>query len=131
LRIFATKWFARFARKEKIDDEQLHEAIARAERGNIDAELGGNLIKQRVARRGRGRSGGYRTVIAYHANSRSIFLYGFAKNERENVETPDLENLKKLAKRLLALSSAEIDAALAERELIEAPGGKKNKDEIS
>ena len=121
LRIFATKWFVRFARKEKIEDERLREAIARAEEGSVDAELGGNLIKQRVARQGRGRSAGYRTVIAYHANARSVFLYGFAKSERENIQTADLENLKNLAKRLLTLTDAEIETAVAESELIEVP----------
>ena len=59
MRIFETKWFARFARKEKIEAVRLREAIERAEQGGIDAELGGNLIKQRVAREGGGRSGGF------------------------------------------------------------------------
>jgi hypothetical protein len=52
LRVFATRWFARFAREEGISDARLCEAVARAEKGSIDADLGGNLIKQRVARAG-------------------------------------------------------------------------------
>ena len=56
LRIFATKWFVRFARKEKIDDARLHEAVVRIERGSVDAELGGDLVKQRIAQPGRGAS---------------------------------------------------------------------------
>jgi hypothetical protein len=127
LRVFASKWFVRFARKEKIENERLREVIARAEEGSVDAELGGNLIKQRVARQGRGRSAGYRTVIAYQPNARSIFLYGFAKSKRENIETNDLENLKNLAKRLLTLTDAEIGTALAESELIEVPDDKEDK----
>ena len=71
LRVFATRVFARFASKERLDDKRLCEAIARAERGLVDADLGGNLIKQRVARPGGGRSGGYRMVIAYRASQRS------------------------------------------------------------
>ena len=74
MRIFVTRWFARFARKERISEKRLREAIARAERGAIDADLGSNLIKQRVARSGGGRSGGYRTLIAFHALRRSVFL---------------------------------------------------------
>jgi len=66
----------------------------RAERGLIDAELGGHLIKQRVARLGGGRSGGYRTVIAYRAAQRSVFLYGFAKSERDNIGNRELDDLK-------------------------------------
>jgi hypothetical protein len=82
LRVFVTRWFARFARKERISEKRLREAIARAEWGSIDADLGSNLIKQRVARSGGGRSGDYRTLIAFHAPRRSVFLYGFAKKER-------------------------------------------------
>jgi len=64
-RVFKTRWFTRFAAKERITDDRLAEAVARAERGLIDADLGGGLIKQRVARAGKGKSGGYRTLIAY------------------------------------------------------------------
>lgn len=52
MRVFKIRWFVRFARGERIDDESLSEAITRAARGLVDADLGGGLIKQRVARRG-------------------------------------------------------------------------------
>jgi hypothetical protein len=100
LRVFVTKVFARFARKERLDDERLCEAIARAERGLVDADLGGHLIKQRVARPGGGRSGGARTVVAHLVARRSVFLYGFAKSERENIDDWELDGLKKLAKHI-------------------------------
>jgi len=119
LQIFKTKWFARFARKEKVGDARLREAISRAEKGGIDATLGGNLIKQRVARDGGGRSGGFRTIIAYRVKERSIFLYGFAKNERDNIDADDLEILKKLARQFLPMSAAEIERAIEEGELNE------------
>ena len=86
MRIFKTKWFVRFARRERIKDHALLDAIARAEKGLIDADLGSGLLKQRVARAGEGRSGGYRTIIAYRAGGLAVFLYGFAKNERDNIE---------------------------------------------
>ena len=79
MRIFKTRGFARFARKERLGDRELREAIARAERGIVDADLGGHVIKQRVARSGQGRSGGYCTVIAYRSQTRAVFLFGFAK----------------------------------------------------
>ncbi|MGJ0454975.1 MAG: type II toxin-antitoxin system RelE/ParE family toxin [Methylocystis sp.] len=119
MRIFKTKWFARFARKERVGDARLREAIDRAEKGGIDATLGGNLIKQRVARDGGGRSGGFRTIIAYRVKERSIFLYGFAKNERDNIDADDLEILKKLARQFLPMSVAEIERAIEEGELNE------------
>src|SRR3954465_11806237 len=83
-RIFKTKWLVRYVRRERIADRSLTEAIERAGRGLIDPDLGGGIIKQRVARSGQGRSGGYRMLIAYRAGARAVFLYAFAKNEREN-----------------------------------------------
>src|SRR5271165_2867188 len=96
MQVFKTRWFARFARHELIADTSLREAIARAERGLIDADLGGGLIKQRVARQGQGRSGGYRMVVAYRAKGRAVFLFAFAKNERENIDRHELVELRKV-----------------------------------
>jgi hypothetical protein len=128
LRIFATKVFARFARGERLDDMRLCEAIARAERGLIDAELGGHLIKQRVARPGGGRSGGYRTVIAYRASQRSVFLDGFAKNERDNIDDRELDDLKKLARLYLTYSDRQIAVALESAELKEVVWDERKKE---
>lgn len=89
MRLFKTKSFIRFARRERISDASLREAVQRAERGLVDAELGG-VIKQRVARPGQGRSGGYRVLPAYRVNTLSVFLYGFAKNERDNIDGDEL-----------------------------------------
>jgi hypothetical protein len=119
MRVFATRWFVRFVRKEGISDARLCEAIARAGQGSIDANLGGNLIKQRVARAGGGRSSGYRTVIAYRAAQRSVFLYGFAKNERDNIEAREIDELKRLAQVFLNLSDSEIGKTLNANELRE------------
>jgi hypothetical protein len=94
VRLFKTKWFARYARKAGVSDQCLREAIERAERGIIDADLGGGLIKQRVARTGHGRSGGYRMLVAYRAQRRVVFLYGFAKNEKDNIEPDELASLQ-------------------------------------
>lgn len=108
------KVLARFARREGITDEKLREAIERAEHGLIDVDLGGGLIKQRVSRRGQGRSGGYRFIIAYRTQSRAVFLYGFAKNERENIEPAELLTFRSIAADLLAADSARIAEAIEE-----------------
>ncbi len=97
MRIFKTKWFVRYARRERIDDDSLREAIERAEHGLVDGDLGGDVIKQRVARKGQGRSGGYRVLIAYRRGNRAIFLYGFAKSERENIDDDELATLRDIA----------------------------------
>jgi len=100
-RTFKTRWFARFARREDITDTALREAIERAERGLIDADLGGGLIKQRVARPGGGRSGGYRTIVAYRTADRAVFLDGFAKSEQGNISSDDLAELRIIAQNWL------------------------------
>jgi len=97
LRIFKTRWFTRFARGERITDSSLNQAVARAGQGLINADLGGGVIKQRVARPGQGQSGGYRVLIAYRAGQRAVFLYGFAKRERENIEPDELATLRAVA----------------------------------
>jgi hypothetical protein len=119
VRVFVTRVFARFARKERLDNRRLCEAIARAELGAVDADLGGHLIKQRIARPGGGRSGGTRTVIAYRAAQRSVFLYGFAKSERDNIDDRELADLKNLAGHYLSYSDAQIAVALIHSELTE------------
>jgi hypothetical protein len=81
MRIYKSAWFAKFARKEKIDDSALCDAIHRAEKGLIDADLGSGLLKQRVARGGAGKSGGYRTLIVFRSGERAIFAFGFAKSD--------------------------------------------------
>ena len=88
--VFETKEIARFARREKISDAALCEAVSRMERGLIDADLGGGLIKQRIAREGQGRSGGFRALLVYRAGDRSVFVYGFAKNRRANIGPKEL-----------------------------------------
>jgi len=102
-----------------LDNRRLCEAIARAELGAVDADLGGHLIKQRIARPGGGRSGGTRTVIAYRAAQRSVFLYGFAKSERDNIDDRELADLKNLAGHYLSYSDAQIAVALIHSELTE------------
>jgi hypothetical protein len=119
VRVFKTRWFARFARSEGIADRSLREAIERAERGLIDADLGGGLIKQRVARRGQGRSGGYRIVIAYRIRNRAVFLYGFAKNERENIDSDELISWRRVADYWNSANAEMISEGLGDGAILE------------
>jgi len=110
---------AKFARREGITNSGLRDAIDRAERGLIDAELGGGLIKQRVARQGKGRSGGYRTIIAYRVKDRAVFLYGFAKSEQENIDFNQLATARKLAGKWLTVNADQIAQAIVADQLQE------------
>jgi len=107
-RIYKNAWFEKFARKEKIEDATLVEAIRNAEKGLIDADLGGGVIKQRVARPGAGKSGGYRTIILFRAQDRAVFVYGFAKNDKANLGPEELKEYRLAAGLVLGLTEAQI-----------------------
>lgn len=125
MRVFKTKWFVRFSRRQRIEDSDLCAAIERAEQGIVDADLGGGVIKLRVARKGQGRSGGYRLLIAYHSGNRTVFLYGFAKNERDNIDDDELTTLKEIAVGWLEADSEHIETAIKEGFLQEVPYGER------
>ena len=110
---------ARFTRRERIADALLREAIDRAERGLIDADLGGGLIKQRVARPNEGRRGGYRMLVGYKEGSRAVFLFGFAKNELGNVGDEKLVALRELGAFWLGATETTIVKSLANRAITE------------
>lgn len=119
MHIFTNAWFRRFARRENIDHKTLIEAVARANRGLIDADLGGGVIKQRIARPGKGKSGGYRTIIIFRQGERAFFVYGYAKSKRSNIEQDEVEVFRKAARELLALSDRQITQLIANEALTE------------
>jgi len=119
VQVLTTKWFARFARREKITDAMLCEAVARAQKGIVDADLGGNVLKQRIARKGEGRSGGYRTILLCRIGERAIFAYGFAKNAQDNIDKAELEAFRSLAAELLEYDEDRIGKALDAGALLE------------
>lgn len=119
MRIFKNKAFTRFAKKSGIDDASLCKAISDAERGLLDADLGGGIIKQRVARSGGGKSGGFRTLILFGIGSLAFFVHGFAKNEQANIENDELVALRKLAAVMLEYDEAALNRALTNKTLIE------------
>jgi hypothetical protein len=119
MRVFKTKWFMRFAHKERIANRTLREAVNQAERGLIDADLGNGVIKQRVARSGQGKSGGYRTIIVYRTKTRAIFVYGFAKSSKANLDPDELEGYRDLARIYLAKSEKDMDAYVSAGALVE------------
>ena len=123
MRLFKTKWFMRYARQERIGDHSLRDAIERAERGLVDADLGGGIIKQRVARTGQGRSGGFRVLIGYRSGNLAVFLYGFAKKERENIEPDELETLREIGAAWLDANKEHLEYAIKEGILSEVNYG--------
>ena len=87
--------------------------------GLYEADLGGGLLKKRIARPGQGKSGGFRTLAATNKGSRWVFVFGFPKNERSNIDKDEEEALKKLATHLLLLTTQALDKAQRAGELME------------
>ena len=119
MRIFKTKWFHRWTRKEGLDDDSLRTAVEEVQLGLIDADLGGHVFKKRVALPGRGKSGSLRTMLVFKRNHDVFFVYGFAKKARATVSASELRALRRLAKELLSYSEMQIDKALKAKKLME------------
>ena len=124
VRVFKSRWFQRFARKEGIADVVLREAVARAEKGQIVADLGGEVIKQRIARPGQGKSKDYRTIILFRRGTfsgatRAFFVYGFSKSQRANINDDEEEQFKEAAKHVLALTEKQLGELLKRGDFME------------
>jgi hypothetical protein len=126
VRLYKIKAFARFQRRERLADKALEQAVRDAEKGLVDAELGGGLIKQRVARPGQGKRGGFRTIIAYRRGTRAVFLFGFAKNERENLDDDELAAWQRIGRAYLGLDEEGLEAAITADELMEVSYGEED-----
>lgn len=119
MRVFKNKAFSKWAAKEGLDDAALLAAVEEMERGLIDADLGGHVVKKRVAIGSRGKSSGVRTLLAYKIGNKAFFVYGFAKNARANISAEELKALKYLAKELLGYSDTALTEAIRYGALIE------------
>ncbi len=119
MRIFKTKPFARFADHEGIADAELCDAMRRAEEGLIDADLGGGVIKQRLAREGQGKSGGFRSIVFFRSGETAFFVYGFAKSDRDNIRRDELKAFRKLADEMLAYDDKALEAAMKNGTIME------------
>ena len=117
--LYKLKAFVRFARSENIGDKSLVEAVERAGRGLVDADLGDGLIKQRVARKGQGRRGGYRVLIAFRSGDFAVFLFGFAKSAEDNLDDRQLDVLRRVAAAWLSTDAASVQRAVEDEELAE------------
>ncbi len=125
MRIFKTAWFARFATKECMDDVSLKDAVVMLEAGQFDADLGGGVYKQRLARPGQGKSGGYRLIICFRRGDRAFFMFGFAKSNQANISVSEKADLKQMAKIFFAMPDAELDEKVRLGGLHEITGEKQ------
>jgi hypothetical protein len=106
-------------RGTELTESALCKAVVEMKNGLVDADLGGGVFKKRVALAGRGKRGGVRTLVATNRGARWFFLFGFSKNERENVSARELEGLKAYAADLLGRSPDELKALVSSGALTE------------
>lgn len=124
-RTFRTRSFTRWMRKAGLTDEVLRAAVLEMTKGLIDADLGGHLVKKRVALPGQGKRAGARTIVATKMADRWFFVLGFAKNERANIDAAELKALQELAKHYLEFDDWQIEQAIASGVLTEVPWSRK------
>lgn len=119
MRIFKTRLFDKWARKEKLSDSLLKQAIHEMEQGLIDANLGGHVYKKRIPLKGQGKRGSARSILVFQITMKAFFIFGYAKNEKANVSDQELKLAKILAKELLNYSDDQLDKLVKESKLIE------------
>jgi hypothetical protein len=125
VRILKTRTFARWAKRKGLADGELAGAVSEMKADLIDARLGGGVLKKRIARRGQGKSGGYRVVLASNLGDRWVFMFGFAKSERDNIDDEELRLMKDLASAFLAMDEQMLKRAIAAGDLMEIRHGKQ------
>ncbi len=106
-------------RKNNLPEQALVTAVDEMLAGLMDADLGGQVFKKRVALQGRGKRAGARTLVATRLGTRWIYLYGFQKNERDNIHAEELKALQQLAQIFLDLNAHDIDAEVLAGDLID------------
>jgi hypothetical protein len=125
MRILKYRTFNEWAKSEKLSNSSLKNAIDEIEQGLFDANLGGCLYKKRIAKKGQGKRSGYRTIIAFKQDNRAVFIYGFAKNERENITTKEEFTFKELAQYLLEITDSKVNTLIKNGKLFEVIYEKK------
>ena len=107
-----TKWFSKWAKKQKISDAKLLRAIEDMQNNLSSVNLGGGLFKVRVASENGGKSSAYRTIVVYREDDRAVMVYGFMKKEQENLSPDELKSFKTLSKDILRLNDEALTRAI-------------------
>jgi len=119
MRKLSTKWFKKWSKKAKLSNENMLKTIENLKSGLSTADLGSNLYKVRVKREHSGKSSGFRTIIVYKEKDKAIFLYGFGKNEKDNIDKTELQYFKKLGSDLLQLNSEQLSKIIEKKILFD------------
>ena len=119
MQILKTRLFDKWARKERLSDALLKNAITEMESGIIDTAIGAGIYKKRIPLIGRGKRGGARCIIAYKTHSKAFFIFGYAKNARENITQEERRIIKSLADEVLNYTPEQLKILVKDKKLIE------------
>ena len=119
IKIFKTKVFGRWSKDEGLTDKDLCHAVDEIGRGLVEASLGTKLYKKRVARTGQGKSGGFRTIVTYQMEDRSIFLYGFDKGSKSNISEKEKQIFKKMSGQFMGYNEKSLNDFVKKGALIQ------------
>ena len=122
-RVFLTKTFSRWMRKSNVTEDSICSAVSEMSNGLIDADLGGNIFKKRVAVNNKGKRAGARTIVATQLLDRWFFLYGFEKNERSNISKEELKLFQELGSDFLGLNDSQLKSAMLAGNILEVCNG--------
>jgi hypothetical protein len=128
VRVFKTKRLDRWAKKEGLADQAIWQAAQEVAAGNVEANLGQHLFKKRIARPGKGKSSGFRTIVAFKSDNgdKIFFVYGFAKNQQSNITSVELYGLGIIAKHYLEATEEVLNNLLEDSELVEIDEAQDN-----
>jgi hypothetical protein len=112
VRVFKTAWFAKEARKAHISDDELCEAIREVFAGQCD-DLGGGVFKKRLNKNM------HRGILLSKSGPRWIYVYIFAKKDRDNIDDEELAGFRKLAKEYGQLTAKQLSKLLDDKALME------------
>ena len=115
---------AKLLHKERLPDAVLCKPAREVVAGTFgagEADLGAGLFKKRLARPGRGKSGGYRAIVAYWAPraDRVLVAYAFAKNAASTLTPQGHDALGKVAAAFVAADDEQLAGLLAARDVSE------------
>jgi hypothetical protein len=119
MRIYKTRYFSKWQRKQMLSDTALLDAIEELCSGLHNGNLSRYVYKKRIAQEGRGKRGSYRTIIAARLDEKAFFIYGYPKNEHDNISSDELQAYKDMSALLIEMEIVKIEQLLKEGQLIE------------
>ena len=119
MKILATKQLSKWSKKNDVSIEDLFSAAEEVVNGDFEANLGGHIIKKRVAINSGGKSGGARMILFFRARERLIYIHGFKKNEKANITDTELKAFKGLAKIFEVMTEDQINQSIKSGYFIE------------